>query len=326
MRALLGVNLPYLYGSYGHDLAPSARHPDWPCDFDALAAYRPLLEAKQLGLDAVRIWLCEGAEGLIADAAGRITGVHPKLLESIRMIEEGAAIAGVRLYFCLLDANGASRDGDELTRSILADPDQAARFAERVVAPLARALDPEVLFGLEIVNEPEVVTESCRDIHPDPARAPVPWSTVGAMIAAARRAARAEKIDLLVTSGTGHVFLPELWKSGAELSAVDIHMYHLDGGLPPRADLAKYVGDPALESDDVPLIAGECGIPKPEGDDPLALSYYLMNADKNGYAAAFLWKLEGDLIDAKAPKRPFTAVAEHVRSALDARPASGFAR
>ena len=45
-RALLGVNLPYLYGSYGHDLGPSPRFPDWPCDFDVMKAYRPLLEAK----------------------------------------------------------------------------------------------------------------------------------------------------------------------------------------------------------------------------------------------------------------------------------------
>ena len=108
MRSLLGVNLPYLYGSYGHDLAPSTLHPDWPCDFDVLEAYRPLLEAKQLGLDAVRIWLCEGAEGMVVDDRRRITGVHPKLLESIRMIEEGAAVAGVRIYFCLLDAIGAT--------------------------------------------------------------------------------------------------------------------------------------------------------------------------------------------------------------------------
>ena len=109
-RALLGVNLPYFYGAYGHDLAPSARFPDWPCDFDALRGYRPLLEAKAIGLDAVRIWLCEGAEGLLLDTRGHVAGVHPALLQSIVMLEEAAAIAGVRVYWSLLDANAASRE------------------------------------------------------------------------------------------------------------------------------------------------------------------------------------------------------------------------
>src|SRR5688572_12094008 len=117
-RALLGVNLPYLYGSYGHDLAPSARFPDWPCDFDLMKAYRPLLEAKALGLGAVRIWLCEGAEGILVDGT-RSIGPHPKLLESITLLQEAAALIGVRIYWTLLDANSAARDRDEITRSIL---------------------------------------------------------------------------------------------------------------------------------------------------------------------------------------------------------------
>ncbi len=319
MRSLLGVNLPYFFGSYGHDLAPSARYPDWPCDFNLLWAYRPLIEARHLGLEAVRIWLCEGAEGLVLDGQGHVTGPHPRLLESMKMIEEGAALAGVRIYWTLLDANSASRDGDAITRSILVDRDQSARFAERVVAKIAAALDPEVLFGLEIVNEPEVVTANCHDVSPDKSVASVGWDTVGGMIALARKAALAERGDLLVTTGTGHVFLPDLWRSGAGLTAIDIHMYHEGGGLPSRDDLARYVGDPAIAGHGIPLIAGECGIHKAEGADPHAMRNYLMNADTNGYAAAFLWKLEGDLIDSKAPGRPMTEMGRDVRTFLKGR-------
>ena len=319
-RALLGVNLPYLRGSYGHDLAPSLRHPDWPCDFDVMHAYRPLLEAKAIGLDAVRIWLCEGAEGLLADEGGRLSGPHPKLLESIRLIQEGAHLAGVRLYWTLLDANAASRDGDAITRSILTDADAGQRFAERVVAPIVRVLDREVLVGLELVNEPEVVTESCRDVQPIP-MPPVDWATVGRMLATSRAAALAETSDLVITAGTGTAFLPELWKSGAELTAVDIHVYHPEGGLPSRADLVRYTGDPRIET--LPLFAGECGVTKPHHDEH-ALRNYLINADSRAYSAAFLWKLEGDLVDNKHPKRTWTGAAQEIHTELKARPEGGF--
>lgn len=322
-RALLGVNLPYFYGAYGHDLAPSARFPDWPCSFDLLRAYRPLLEAKSIGLDAVRIWLCEGAEGLLRDERGRLVGPHPMLLDSIRLLEEGAAVAGVRLYWTLLDANAASRDGDELTRGLLTDADESARFAELVVAPIVRRLDPQVLVGLEIVNEPEVLTESCRNIRPDSSPPSVPWETLGAMIAQARTAALAERSDLLVTAGTGHAFLPELWRSGAGLTAIDIHVYHAEGGLPSREDLSRYVGDEALLNPQIPLIAGECGVPKPVHDEH-ALRNYLINADGRGYSAAFLWKLEGDLVQDKVANRPLTGTGRELHMELKARPQSGF--
>lgn len=322
MRALLGVNLPYFYGSYGHDLAPSARWPEWPCDFDLLKAYRPLLEARELGLGAVRIWLCEGAEGLVLGARGEVEGVHPRLLESIRLLEEGARVVGVRIYWTLLDANAASRDGDVITRAILGDAAQSERFASRVVAPIARAMDPEIAVGLEIVNEPEVVTESCADVRAASV-ASIEWQHVGRAIGLASRAARAERPELLVTAGSGHAFLPKLWATDAELGAIDVHMYHSEGGLPTRAELLRYAGVAPASS--VPILAGECGVPKPCADPATAFSNFVINADKQGYDAAFLWKLDGDLVDARDPKRSQTAVARALADALKARPAAGYA-
>lgn len=316
MGSLLGVNLPYFAGAYGHDLAPSARHPGWPIEADAMAIYRGLLEARALGLEAVRVWLCEGAEGLVLDDAARVRGVHPRLLDSIRILEEGAERAGVRVYWTLLDANSAARDGDEITRSILAERDQAARFAEHIVAPIARRLDPKVGVGLEIVNEPEVVTPSCADARGAGSES-IAWSRIGETIAECRRAALAERGELLITAGTGHVFLPELWRSGAAPSAIDVHVYHREGGLPSKDDLARYVGEDAIRT--LPLIAGECGIPKE--DDPRALVHYLWNAEAAGYDAVFLWKLEGDLIDAKSPERFVTELGKWVRGECLARAA-----
>ena len=43
MRSLLGVNIPYFFGSYAHDLSRNARFPGWPCDFDAMRVSGPRL-------------------------------------------------------------------------------------------------------------------------------------------------------------------------------------------------------------------------------------------------------------------------------------------
>lgn len=313
---LFGVNVPYLRGDYGHDLAENGRFPTWPCRFDPMHAYRPLIEARRMGFRAVRMWLCENAEGLRVDEAGRVVGVSERLLESVRVVQEAARLHGLHLYFCLLDGNAWPREGDPITRSILADPDQTARFAERVVAPLARSLDPELTLALEVVNEPETSTAECID---DPSVAPLAWEELGRAIATIGDAARAER-DVPITSGTMHVFLPRLWRCGAKLDAIDVHIYHEDGGLPSREDLARYVGDDAILDPALPIVGGELGIPKDPGPrEPASLTNYVHNAEELGYAAAFLWQLEGDLVDKDEPARPRTWLGEQVADALATR-------
>ncbi len=303
MTTLFGVNVPYLDGDYGHDLADNARYPTWPCEFSAMRAYRPLVEARRLGLSAVRVWLCENGEGLRVDADGAIVGVSDRLLESIAVLQEAAAVNGLYLYFCFLDGNAWAREGDGITRSILADEDQAERFAERVVRPVARALDSKLHLALEVINEPESSAAECID---DPAIEAVPWEGIGRAIRLAGDAARAER-EILVTSGTMHAFLPRLLEVDARLDAIDVHVYHPNGGLPSRDDLASYVGDDALRSPALPIFGGELGIPKDPGPErPDSLCHYLYNAERLGYAAAFLWQLEGDLVDKTDPKRAWT--------------------
>lgn len=313
---IIGVNVPYLGGAYGHDLAPNGRFPDWPCAFDPMTAYRPLLEARSLGFTAARVWLCENGEGITVDAVGAITGVHPRLLESVKVLQECASLAGLRLYWTLLDANAYPREGDPITRAVLGDPAQTQRFAECVVAPLVRAMDPAVTLAVEVVNEPEVSTAECLSAG---GAVPLAWDQIGTALRTVGDCIRAERPGTLVTAGTMHVFLPRLWRAGAGLTAVDVHVYHPNGGMPSREDLAAYVGDPALRDPSLPLFAGECGIPKDTGTavrDPDALTYYIFNADRLGYAAAFLWQLEGDLIDRKARGRPVSDLGVRVARVL----------
>ena len=315
MPTLFGVNVPYLRGDYGHDLAPSPRFPDWPVRFDPMEAYRPLIEARELGFRAVRMWLCENAEGLIVDPRGHVTGVSEQLLESIRVIQEAARLHGLFLYWTLLDANAWPREGDPITRSILADLDQAQRFAENVTRKIASVVDPEITIGLEIVNEPETSTHECMKEGE-----PISWEAIGRAIRVNVEAARAER-ELLLTAGTMHVFLPSLWKVEPGINAIDVHIYHPDGGLPSREDLAAYVGDDAIRDERLPIVGGELGIPKPPGPRaPDSLVNYVYNARDLGYAAAFLWQLDGDLVDRDEPSRPLSWLGREVRSALQRRP------
>ena len=336
MRSLLGVNIPYFFGSYAHDLAKNPRFLDWPCDFDAMRVSGPLLEAKHLGLDAVRIWLCEGAERVMTNTQGHVTGVRPEIFEAIRVLEEAGHKSGVRIYWGLLDANSVFRDNDETTRSILEDADQAKRFAELVAAPIAKAFDLDVAVALEALSEPETVSPDCADAR-EPGGGSIAWEAIGTFLAATREAVRAARPEVIVTSGTMPIFLPKLWSCGAGLDAVDVHVYHENGGLPSRADLAGYANDPRILEADFPLFAGECGIPKTprsaevlsrEGNQStLPLLHYLGNADRCGYHAAFLWKLEGDLVE-HAPKkirRAWTGQGREAPRMLSARPLDGFA-
>jgi hypothetical protein len=304
-------------------MAKNARLEGWPCDFALGRAHEPLVVARSLGLEAVRIWLCEGGEGIDLDERGRVSGVKPELLDAIRGVQDGAAIAGVRIYWGLLDANGPMRDGDMLTHGILADADQSARFAEKVAAKIAGVLDERITIGIDVVNEPETVTPDCADLKRDHAAPFVAWETIGSVINRAREAIKAERSALWVTAGTTRHFLPKIWRCGAKLDALDIHVYHVEGGLPPRAALVEAVGDPAIAT--LPLIAGECGIPKePVRGDERAIVNYLYNADKGDYSAVFLWKLYGDLVTTESPRPRLTDVGRAVREAISTRPASGF--
>lgn len=310
-KALRGVNVCYLEGDYGHDLAPNPRFDTWPVSFDAFASYRPLIEAHELGFEAVRIWLCENAEGILLEG-GEVVGVHEDLLSSVEVLQEAAHLHGLRLYLTLLDGNAWPRENDSITRSILADPAQAERFAERVVRPLVARLDPDVVMALEVVNEPETATSECMKETP---LEPVEWSAIGRTIKICGDAARAEK-DLPISAGTGHVFLRSLWRSDPALDIIDVHVYHPTGGLPSRAQLAEYVGDERLLDPTLPLIVGEAGIPKDAGAEEMALCNFVYNADELGYGAFFLWQLDGALCQGAGRERSTTGLGGAVRHTL----------
>lgn len=310
---LFGVNLPWLFGSYGHDMAPNEMHPDWGDRFDAMKAIRPLVEARELGFRAARVWLCEKGEGIVT-RDGAIEGVHPRLFEAIETLQASARTVGLGLYWTLLDANAWAREGDRLTGEIVRDPAQRTRFAERVAAPIARALDPRLTFGLEVINEPEALTASAVPAGHEA----IEWDAVGALVREVGAAVRAERPGTMITAGTLPEYLRELLAARPTVDAIDVHAYHLSGGLPSREQLARESGDAGLLDPSMALIVGECGMPDGAPDEAMNdLQNYLYNAQSLGYAAAFLWRLERVLIDPKDKHRAVTptgyAIAHRLR-------------
>ena len=160
-----------------------------------------------------------------------------------------------------------------------------ADFVEHVVLPIAEVLDPDGAFAIEVVNEPECLTD---EVHPGVG---LPWATVVRGIATIREALNQALPGVPVTSGTQAVFLPGLFAGvaagePAPVDAVDLHVYHPNGGLPARQDLPVDIGD-------LPLFAGEAGAHH-DSPDSAHLVNYLYNGPKLGYQAVFLWQLEGE--------------------------------
>jgi hypothetical protein len=215
--------------------------------------------------------------------------VLPELIDAVEAVQDGARLLGLRLAWSLLDGNAWRRNGDALTGLVAADRGEALRFAERVAAPIAGALDPELTFALEVFNEPESLS---AEVHGE---AGLPWETIVASIKAVRSVLHQAIPGVPVTCGTQAVFLPGLLagvgpgrEEEAPVDAVDLHVYHPDGGLPARADLPVDIGR-------LPLWAGECGLShRGAPGESGYLTHYLYNARALGYRAVFLWKLEGD--------------------------------
>ena len=249
---LAGINLPVLASAYNHDLAPNERYPGWPCEFRPVLAYRYLAVCRSLGFRAVRLWLCEDGEGVRLDRRGRPVGPMPELLDAVRAIQEGAGLLGLRLYWTLLDGNAWKRNGDALTGRVAADSGEARRFAELVAAPLAAELSPDTTVALEAINEPESL--SAEVVGPGG----LSWEKIVASVRVLREVLHEAGPGLPVTCGTQAVFLPGLLAdlaagASAPVDAVDLHVYHPDGGLPSREDLPVDIGE-------LPLLAGECGL------------------------------------------------------------------
>jgi hypothetical protein len=215
-----------------------------------MLVYGQLLEARNLGYRAVRIWLCEGAEGILMDDE-EISGLHPVLIESVAIIQEAAALSGLRLYWTLLDAHSCARTGERVTRAILTEPNQTARFADLVAAPLSGHLDRHLTLAVEVVNEPESLLPPD---HGEPEQL-AQWLRCSAAIKTIGDAIRSEQSGTLISSGSDLESLSKLWSSGPGLDLIDVHVKG-DSPLRSRQELISQLAISEAQARSIPLIGG----------------------------------------------------------------------
>lgn len=206
-RTLVGVELPWFAGAYGHDMAPNERREGWPSDFDAFKAYGALVEARELGFEAVRVWLCEAGEGIVT-RDGAVVGVHPALLAAVKAVEEGARLTGLRVAWTLLDGNADGAEDRAFFRELVKAP---KAFAEKVAGAVARALSPDVTLAVELMHAPEALIGDG-----------VSWEAMAGFLRASAGVVRAARPGTLVTVGTRPEHRARLADAGLDAIETDL--------------------------------------------------------------------------------------------------------
>jgi len=147
----IGVNLPWFGGAYGHDLGTNQAYPDWPVWYDSGKVSALLEFIRSFGIWLVRIWLFEDGEGIDSQL-----NADNLFLTNLSDLVDRIRSAGIRVYWTLLNANGARGKWDRITARILTEPEQAQEFVMRALSAVAPVIQ-DVAWAVDLCNEPEAI-------------------------------------------------------------------------------------------------------------------------------------------------------------------------
>jgi len=283
---LAGVNLPWL--SYGNDFG---RSPWRPGGGVAGGADRVRLAEVLAGLAArgggcVRWFLfADGRAGIRTDDAGCPLGLDDRVFPDLDLAVETAGRHGLKLLLVVFDFHLGleARRHREVTmggrRRWIADPAWRAALLERVLDPLWERYGQEpVIFGWDLMNEPEWITSGLGGR--DPQTAVPPWTMRRFLAEMAGRARRWTDQRLTVGLATPRA-LPLV--RGLDLDFFQVHWYDRSER---RCPLDRPVGRLGL---DRPLLLGEY----PTRNSARSEDEIVTLARRNGYAGALAWSLLG---------------------------------
>jgi hypothetical protein len=292
----VGINLPWLFGAYGHDLGPNQATPDWPVSYDA----RPLEELLDFlsgfGIRLIRFWLFEQAEGLLTDGHARVTDVDAVFLKNLSNLCQQLKHRGFRVYWTLLDANGIYRNNDHVTRSIMTDPVCADAFGQTALATVLPIVK-DVAWGIDICNEPEAAISGMHGNGTDSGSG---WDEVAGALEIVTAHVRRLCPNLMISIGSGYSEhrnlrdLPVYRRLGGNLDFLDYHTYQPGRRILHRRSCV------APWSENRPFVLGEVGaaVTEEQRDSPAAwrnaqaeLAFKLHRLVDMQYSAAFLWYL-----------------------------------
>ena len=159
---LVGVNLPWLEGEYGHDFGFNLNTPGWRPVFDASKTTELLLALKEHKISVIRMWLFEQGEGLIVED-GIVVGLDAVFESNLRALSSVLKRTSQRVYWALFDMNSIQRNGDDLTRRVIFGPAMRQSFLHNALAPALTILK-DSMWGVDVCNEPEGMPT--REYHP----------------------------------------------------------------------------------------------------------------------------------------------------------------
>jgi hypothetical protein len=302
-RPLIGVNLPWLGGAYGHDLGPNLAYPRWPVGYDPNATRKTLDVLGSLGIRVIRFWLFEQGEGLIYGKGGWVEGVAPTFLANLGDFAGALADRGFRTYWTLFDANSVFRHGDGITRSILVDPKRAGSFCRNALERVLPLIEPSA-WAIDLCNEVEAMIAG-RDGNGG--EEGTSWDAILAPIEVMASHFRSAAPGIPLSLGSG--FQEHRNHASGRyarfqqlLSIIDFHTYAPGGWLEPASTIRSTCGA------DARVVVGEMGCEVPH-DGRRSLEHWKAAQDDltrkvhrladSGYDAAFLWYLS-DLSDRDA--------------------------
>jgi SAM-dependent methyltransferase len=275
----VGVNLPWLRGRYGNDLAPSPYHPEWGHAFDRAAARRVLEDVAAIGFTAVRFWLFEQSEGLVLDGRHRVLGLRPEFVEHFLVLQDLLREQGLVGYWTLLDGNAVHYGQDPALHRLLDSPDHREAFADQALAPLGRLVDEATCYGIDLMNEPEACLGGTT-----PSGDLLTWPTVYGLLERCAGAVRGSRPGLPLSCGSGwwgDALIVEDRYEGLGLEFFDYHHYGRAGQLQPAAAVAPaqgcLLGEWSATSRDSPA-------------EPSETVAGLREIERLGYDGVLLWR------------------------------------
>lgn len=290
---IIGVNVPWLHGAYGHDFGRNQAHPNWPVAYDSNKAHELLLMLRRFGVTKIRTWLFESGEGLIYDRRGFIMAVEETFIRNLKDFVEQVSDLGFKVYWTLLDANSVMRHRDRITRSLLMNAAAAESFCERALTEVAPLIAP-VTWGVDLCNEPEAMISGSTGNGTSEGES---WESLFPALTVLGSDVRRLMPDTFTSLGSGFQEYRNCKGTAYDflkptLGVLDYHTYMPDGQIAPLNVCSNGTNGSS------PWILGEVGCSIPLNERSLReawLKVQMQMARKlhrisgEGYRAAFLW-------------------------------------
>lgn len=290
---VIGVNVPWLHGAYGHDIGRNQAYPGWPASYDSDEARELLTMLRGFGVRKIRTWLFENGEGLVCDSQRRVVAADRTFVTNLRDFVNNLYDLGFEVYWTLLDANSVIRNKDLITHSLLTDAVAAKSFGERVLSEVL-PLIASVTWGIDLCNEPEAMIAGPTGNGTDEG---CTWGPVLSALAAIRDEVRHLLPGVIASVGSGfqeHRNLKGISYGHLKpaLCFFDYHTYLSGGRIAPLGECTGARGRRK------PWILGEVGCSIPQKDRRCRESWLKVQAEigrkldriaAEGYYAAFLW-------------------------------------